>query len=94
MLASYYIIPKLSNKKINKYAISVSSLGKSFAIFLIIIIILLIISFFLTWLTKCEKIPNNSIFTLDTMENMNPQQKTKKNRIYSFKNSRFRKYFI
>ena len=75
MLASYYIIPKLSNKKINKYAISVSSLGKSFAIFLIIIIILLIISFFLTWLTKCEKIPNNSIFTLDTMENMNPQQK-------------------
>ena len=26
MLASYYIIPKLSNKKINKYAISVSSL--------------------------------------------------------------------
>ena len=75
MLASYYIIPKLSNKKINKYAISVSSLGKSFAIFLIIIIILLIISFLLTWLTKCEKIPNNSIFTLDTMENMNPQQK-------------------
>ena len=29
----------------------------------------------MTWLTKCEKIPNNSIFTLDTMENMNPQQK-------------------
>ena len=38
MITYYYIILKLSNKKINKNAISVPSLGKCYAIFLIIII--------------------------------------------------------
>ena len=75
MITYYYIIPKLSNKKINKNAISVPSLGKCYAIFLIIIIILTTFSFLLTWFTKCEKIPYNSIFTLDSMDKMNPQQK-------------------